>query len=106
MQKELTDFKLDFHLIDVWRKKYPGIRHFSWFNFDSTIACRLDKFLVSKTVSENTVACTIFPCVFSEDGFVSLNCDFSSIRVRGPGVSMTIYGTNMLFLTGGSGGTF
>ena len=30
-QKEFTDFKLDFHLNDVWRKKHPGIRHFSWF---------------------------------------------------------------------------
>ena len=35
---------------------------------------------MSKTVSENTVACTIFPCVFSDHDFVSLNCDLSIIQ--------------------------
>ena len=86
LQKELSDFKSDFHLIDIWRKKHPKERHFTWFNFDFKIACRLDKFLVSKNVSDNTSVCNIFPCVFSDHDFVSLCFNLSSFRARGPGV--------------------
>ena len=32
LQKELSDFKSDFHLIDIWRKKHPKERHFTWFS--------------------------------------------------------------------------
>ena len=77
---------MDFHLIDIWRKKHPRERSFTWFNFDKTIAGRLDKFLVSKSVSEKTSVCEIFPCVFSDHDFVSLNFNFSEIPARGPGV--------------------
>ena len=86
LQKELVDFKSDFHLTDVWRKKHPKERQVTWFNFDLTIACRLDKFFVSKNVSENTTACSIFPCVLSDHDFVSLHFNLSSFRVRGLGV--------------------
>ena len=37
LQKELTNFRTDFHLVDVWRKKYPR-DHLFTFNFDKTIA--------------------------------------------------------------------
>ena len=86
VQKELTNFRVDFHFIDIWRKKHPRERSFTWFNFDRTIAGRLDKFLVSKSVSEKTSVCEIFPCVFSDHDFVSLNFNVSGIPARGPGV--------------------
>ena len=82
LQKELLDFKSNFHLMDVWRKKQPKGRQFTWFNFDLTIACRLDKFFVSKNISENTSTCNIFPCVVSDYDFVSLKFNLSSLRVR------------------------
>ena len=54
----------DFHLVDIWRKKHQRERQFTWFNFDKTIAPRLDKYFMSKNISEKTIACNIFPRVF------------------------------------------
>ena len=85
IQKDLFDFKSDFHSTNVWREKHPKERQFTWFNFDLTIAC-LDKFFVSKNVNKNTSACNIFPCVLSDHDFVSVKFKLSSFRVRGPGV--------------------
>ena len=85
-QKELTNFRTDFHLIGVWRKKHPREGQFTWFNCDKTIACRLDKFFVSKNISERTIACNIFPCVYSDHDFVSFNFNLSEVPARRPAI--------------------
>ena len=124
LQKELTNFRAD--LVDVWRKKQPRERLFSWFNFDKAITCRLDTFFVSRSVSEKTSACEIFPCVFSDHDFVSLilllRRHQSAVQEYGSliipycrtlvsgtlfeNLSRITYGFNTLLLTLRNGGSF
>lgn len=44
LAKYLSDFKSTFSLVDIWHKCHPRARQMSWFNADSSIGSRLDKF--------------------------------------------------------------
>ena len=49
-KQELSKLKSDFYLTDISRKKNPRTIQFTWLNANATIACRLDKFLISKNL--------------------------------------------------------
>ena len=49
-KQELSKLKSDFYLTDISRKKNPHTIQFTWLNANATIACRLDKFLISKNL--------------------------------------------------------
>lgn len=46
---------------------------FSWSNASNSQASRLDRFLVSKSISDKVASCNIFPCGFSDHDFVDLD---------------------------------
>lgn len=84
--KDYESLKSIFTLIYLWRKLHPNQRQFTRFNSTSTIASRLDKFLVSKDLPSPETKCDIFPCSFSDHDFVSLVFDFPSSIKRGSGI--------------------
>ena len=83
---ELVSLKSDSTLVDAWRKLHPRAREFTWFNHDSSIASRLDKFLVSKDLFSTDCECEISPCPLSDHDFVSFVFDIPECIKRGPGV--------------------
>lgn len=56
-KKEISVLMKSFHLVDFWRLKNPSSRVYSWFNSDLTIAFRLDRFLISKSLIKSTRSC-------------------------------------------------
>lgn len=58
----------------------------SWFNADSSIGSRLDKFLISTNLIDFTDKCDISPCCMSDHYFVNLCLNFKDLFPRGPGV--------------------
>ena len=71
-KKSLGSFKSDFSLVDVWRKCHPRLVSFTWSNAAKTQASRLDRFLVSRFLTDEVQSCSILPCVFSDHDFVDL----------------------------------
>ena len=86
VKQKLSKLKSDFYLTDIWRKKNPRIIQFTWMNANATIACRLDKFLISKNLMQSTRSCEIKPCHYSDHDFVHLSIDTHSFCNRRPGV--------------------
>lgn len=58
----------------------------SWFNADSSIGSRLDKFLISTILIDFTDKCDNSPCCMSDHYFVNLCLNFKDLFPRGPGV--------------------
>lgn len=59
--------------MDVWCKHHLRLVSFSWSNASNSQAFRLDRFLVSKSISDKVASCNIFPCGFSDHDFVDLD---------------------------------
>ena len=70
-KKSLSSLQSDFSLIDVWRKCHPRVVSFTWSNASNTQASRLDRFLVSQSLS--VVSCNISLCAFSDHDFVDFD---------------------------------
>ena len=77
INNEFKDLKSTFHLVDVWRKSHPGVREFTWFNSDYSIASRLDKFYLSSNIANLFLSSSIIPCCYSDHDYVDLHLDFS-----------------------------
>ena len=86
INNEFKDLKSTFHLVDVWRKSHPGVREFTWFNSDYSIASRLDKFYLSSNIANLFLSSSIIPCCYSDHDYVDLHLDFSLFSPRGPGI--------------------
>ena len=82
----LSDFKVNFNLIDVWRKQNPRSHEFTWFNSDFSIASRLDKFFISPDLVRFISSSSIRPCCFSDHDFVDIVVDLSNFSPQGPGL--------------------
>ena len=81
-----SDFKVNFNLVDVWRKQHPRSREFTWFNSDFSIASRLDKFFISPDLVQFILSSSIRPCCFSDHDLVDLVIDLSKFSPQGPGL--------------------
>ena len=86
LHNELSDLKSNFRFVDVWRKLHPRLREFTWFNSTFSIASRLDKFFLSKNITNLVASSSILPCVFSDHDFVNLVLNIVNLIPRGPGV--------------------
>ncbi len=82
----LTDFRLNFKFLDIWRKRNARNRLMTWFNSDFSIGSRLDKFFISKNLENFVDKCEILPCCLSDHDYVNLVFDFSDLTPRGPGI--------------------
>lgn len=86
INNEFKELKSSFHLVDVWRRSHPGVREFTWFNSDYSIASRLDKFYLSSNIASLFLSSSIIPCCYSDHDYVNLHLDFSRFFPRGPGL--------------------
>ena len=86
ISEDAKKLKSDFRLIDVWRSKNPTDRQFTWFNSNMTIGSRLDNYFISKQLLPQVCNCQIFPCVFSDHDFVSLQLNLHDYYSHGPGL--------------------
>ena len=82
----LTDLKSTNFLRDAWRLKHPRERQFTWFNFDLSLASRLDSFLISRYLCAQVISCEIRPCVYSDHDFVYIEFHLNTADCRDPGV--------------------
>ena len=86
ISSDLSDLKSCFLLRDAWRALHPRTRQFTWFNSDSSVASRLDTFLVVRSLLQSVKSCVISPCVFSDHEFVSIDLVLDVSSKYGPGV--------------------
>ena len=74
----------NFHLIDLWRFKYPGWKKFTWACPTPLIQCRLDYLIVSEFLTENTHIVEIITCPYSDHNLVKGTFQGNLYRSRGP----------------------
>ena len=85
-KKCLSAFLSDFCLIDVWRKLNPRGVSFTWSNSDYSLATRIDRFLVSRSLFKFVRSNKVLPCVFSDHDFVVLDFSFDGFSNKRDGV--------------------
>ena len=72
-------------LSDVWRIQHPNTRKYTWHsNHKPPIFCRLDYFLISNNLINNTKYSNISPGYKTDHSLITLTIDFHKIP-RGPG---------------------
>ena len=70
------------NLIDIWQKRNPHKRHFTYHNPDSTIHSRLDRTYIAKTITATT--CQIIPTPSSDHDSINVNVQVCEKTPRGP----------------------
>ena len=82
-KEELLGVLKDFCLVDVFRKKFPDKREYTWRG--NNIRCRLDRFYVTSTIFQSLEDVRHILCPFSDHTFVSINLSsFSHIQTGKP----------------------
>ena len=86
-RKPLNDIMSHFELRDIWRDKNPGCIEFSWTRHrtDGRFASRIDRFLVSKSLSNNIINCGYKPYPRSDHNLLDIQLDLTLIP-KGPGI--------------------
>ena len=69
-KNSLKSLMIDFSLVDTWRRRNPRAISFTWHNSDHTLASRIDRFLVSKSLFLRVCSNKILPCSFSDHDFI------------------------------------
>ena len=75
-KKCLLALKSDFDVIDIWRKRNPRAKSFTWANKAYSQASRLDRSFISRTLVKYVHFSKVSPCGFSDHDFISLNFVF------------------------------
>ena len=84
--REVAKLKTDFNLYDIWRHQHKNKIENTWTNTRNTIFCRLDKFLVPKTLVNNQCTSDIKPFIFSDHDIIHVSLDLSTFVQHGSGV--------------------
>ena len=72
----------DFSLVDTWRRRNPRGTSFTWYNSDHTLASRIDRFLISKSLFPRICSNKILPCSFSDHDSIELSLSFENLPSR------------------------
>lgn len=79
------DIMTAYDLVDIWRERNPSDRSFTWTsNISSDIYCRLDFFLISRTLSHTVSRVSTSASLCSDHSIVNLDINVSNVQ-RGPG---------------------
>lgn len=68
----LTVFRLNFKLLDVWRKCNARMRKMTWFNSVFSIGSRLDQCFISNNLEDFVDKRDISPCCLSDQTMLIL----------------------------------
>lgn len=84
----LNTISLQHGLTDIWRDRHKDERNFTWTGRHPTdtsfIRTRIDKFLISRSITHFVIQAAISPFAHSDHDYISLSIDFDCIP-RGPG---------------------
>ena len=83
----IKDLIENLNLIDIWRKKHPTQKQFTWEQPTKNIRTRLDYFLISKSTCKDVKECNITESLLSDHKLVYIEFKklADSKKQRGPG---------------------
>ena len=82
--QSLNKIKNNHNLEDVWRRKNPYKKHFTYHNAENSILSRLDKIDTTKSIKAKS--CNIIPTTISDHDSVSVSLQVSKKEPKGPGI--------------------
>ena len=83
--KQLIDLLESQNLEDVWRRRYPNSRKYTFFRPNSKSASRIDLWLVSKSLDSDVTKCTMKQAIKTDHSAIVLEFKASEME-RGPGI--------------------
>lgn len=72
-------------LVDIWRERNPKTKQFTWSNEHKNVMCRLDYFLISKSLATNCKQCKITESILTDHKLIMLDMYDTQKQPRGPG---------------------
>ena len=98
----LCELMEEFCIIDIWRVKNPNKKRYTWRQHSPSVKCRLDYFLISDVLEDNTEAVDILAAQKSDHSGIVLQLKNLNQERRGPGYwkfNSTLL-TNVTFVEG------
>lgn len=92
--KNITDIKLAYDLVDIWRIRNPEKRKFTWRQKKPFIQRRLDYWLISDYLQDFIEEVDIIPSIKSDHSAITLQ--INSIEDKGRGPSHWIFNSSLL----------
>ena len=84
--KEIQQLANLYNLTDIWRDRNPNDNRFTWRNKSLKIQCRLDFFLISKELSNDTHGCNIINAPETDHSAITLHLKTEDLlQPKGPG---------------------
>ncbi len=81
----LSQLTSHLNLVDIWRKRHPLQRQYTWHRPNGSQASRLDMFWLSSYLSVHVHQIDILPFFCSDHSYVFLRISLPSMPKRGPG---------------------
>ena len=71
-------------LEDIWRRRNPELKSFTWIHYGKNIASRIDMWMISNSLDPNVKQVGMINKVFSDHSAITLEIKFSDAE-RGKG---------------------
>ena len=84
-RKILKQIIENYDLVDIWRAKNPNIRKYTWRQPRPPVHCRLDYFLISNILQDNTTDAEILPAYRSDHSAIYVDFQSAQQPKRGHG---------------------
>ncbi|KAL9975265.1 hypothetical protein ACROYT_G012410 [Oculina patagonica] len=82
--KNISDKKLEYDLVDIWRIRNPDKRQFTWRQKRPRVQRRLDYWLISDCLQDFIEHADIIPSIKSDHSAITLQINTIEDKVRGP----------------------
>ena len=80
----MKSIKSQLNIHDIWRSRNPNTKMYTWYKKSPDLCCRLDYFLVSKSLLSSVKDANIYQATKTDHKIISVTFDFD-ISPRGPG---------------------
>ena len=82
---EIDQIKVEFDLQDLWRKRFPNRKQFTWSNGQQTHQSRIDRIYIPSNWITKSSNANILPFSWSDHDLVTSTFDLPQNSIRGPG---------------------
>ncbi|KAL9964620.1 hypothetical protein ACROYT_G028283 [Oculina patagonica] len=82
--KNISDIKLEYDLVDIWRVRNPDKRQFTWRQKRPRVQRRLDYWLINDGLQDFIEHAEIIPSIKSDHSAITLQINTIEDKVRGP----------------------
>ena len=83
-KQTLMSIKSQLNIHDIWRSRNPSTKAYTWYQKNPDIRCRLDYFLISKSLLNSVKDANIYQATKTDHKAISVTFDFDT-SPRGPG---------------------